>query len=283
MINAVISYLKHSPLATGKSKLYKLFRRQIENMDPVWCQYDGDIHFLADLSDRIQRHVLMYGGYRTERRHKNFMIGRVQPGQVILDIGGHAGYYTLLFAKYTGSTGRVYSFEPNPDNHAILEKNIQRNGFDNVELRREVVSDTSGPLRLYLPHQENTGNGSLYASPDTAFGNIEVQAINPDRFFQDKGIEKIDLIKIDVEGHEENVLRGLAHYLSQPAGTCPEVFVEVNELTLQRAGKTPEQIFQLMDSMDYSAYRIEDGGVAKHVDQPFCDNLIYFKKSGKME
>lgn len=283
MINAVISYLKHAPLAAGKSKLYKLFQRRIEGMDPVWCQYDGDIHFLADLSDRIQRHVLMYGGYRTEHRHKDFMIGRIQPGQVILDIGGHAGYYTLLFAKYAGRKGRVFAFEPNPDNHAILEKNVKRNGFDNVELRREVVSDTSGPIQLYLPHRENTGNGSLYASSDTAFGNIEVEAINPDRFFQDRGIEKIDLIKIDVEGHEENVLRGLTHYLSLPARACPEVFVEVNKLTLRRAGKSPEQIFQLMESMGYSAYRIEEGGSAKRVDQPFCDNLVYFKKSGNGE
>lgn len=278
MINAVVSYLKHAPFAAGKSKLYKLFQRQLENSGPVWCKYDQDIHFLADLSDRIQRHVLMYGGYRTERRHKNFMIGRIQPGQVVLDIGGHAGYYTLLFAKYTGAGGRVYTFEPNPDNYAILEKNVRRNGFQNVELRREVVSDSDEPLQLYLPHQENTGNGSLYASSDTAYGNIEVQAINPDRFFQERGIEKIDLIKIDVEGHEENVLRGLHHYLSLPAESSPEVFVEVNELTLRRAGKTPDQIFQLMHSIGYSAYRIEDDGEAKPADHTFCDNLVYFKK-----
>jgi FkbM family methyltransferase len=279
MLNAVIAYLKDFPLPTGKSKIYKLFQRQLAEHGPIWCRYDGDIDFLADLSDRIQRHVLLYGGYRTERRHKNFMINRIQPGQVILDIGGHAGYYTLLFAKYTGNTGQVFSFEPNPSNYAILERNIQRNGFTNIELRAEIVSDKAGQTSLYLPDSDNTGNGSVYASSDTAFGQIEVQAINPDQLFQEKGIAKIDLIKIDVEGHEENVLRGLTHYLSLPADQAPEVFVEVNELTLQRASKSPIEIFQTMWDLDYTAYRITDQGGIERSDAPFCDNLVYFKKN----
>src|SRR5690242_7217517 len=74
----------------------------------------------------------------------------LQPGDVVVDDVANIGYYTLLFSRAVGETGKVYAFEPDPDNYAFLERNVAANGCPNVTLVPEAVSDRTGELRLYL-------------------------------------------------------------------------------------------------------------------------------------
>jgi len=84
----------------------------------------------------------------------------VNDGDVVLDIGANIGYYTLIFAKLVGKNGKVYAFEPEPNNLAILKKNIEINGYKNIEVIDKVVSNKNGTVKLYISEQ-NKGHHSI--------------------------------------------------------------------------------------------------------------------------
>lgn len=75
---------------------------------------------------------------------------RIKPGSTVLDIGAHIGYYTLLAAKRVGSSGKVYAFEPNKENIALLSRNVKINGFKNVILVEKAVADSTKKQKLFL-------------------------------------------------------------------------------------------------------------------------------------
>jgi precorrin-6B methylase 2 len=68
----------------------------------------------------------------------------VQPGDRVVDVGAHVGYFTLLAARLCGPNGRVFAFEPHPDNFRLLERNIRENGAENVTAVRKAVADRAG-------------------------------------------------------------------------------------------------------------------------------------------
>ena len=72
----------------------------------------------------------------------------VHEGDVVIDVGAHVGYYTLLMAQLVGKNGKVYSFEPDPVNFELLKKSVEINGFENVILIQKAVSDTTEKIRL---------------------------------------------------------------------------------------------------------------------------------------
>ena len=82
----------------------------------------------------------------------------IKRGDVVLDVGANVGYYTLIFAECVGETGKVFAFEPDPTNFALLKKNIEANGVKNVVLVQKAVSDTTGITRLHLSEERQMGH-----------------------------------------------------------------------------------------------------------------------------
>src|SRR5262249_15912979 len=121
------------------------------------------------------------------------LLGHLNPGDVVLDLGANLGYYTLLFARRVGPTGKVFAFEPDPDNFALLEENVARNGYDNMVLARKAASDKSGTAQLYRS-ADNQGDQRLYDT-DGKRPCIEVESITLDEFFADYA-GRIDLVKM---------------------------------------------------------------------------------------
>lgn len=76
-------------------------------------------------------------------------LSHVMPGDVVLDIGAHIGYYTVLAARSVGNEGRVIAFEPDPQNYSLLVKNVAKNGYRNVTAVQKAVSWNSGYAQLY--------------------------------------------------------------------------------------------------------------------------------------
>ena len=74
----------------------------------------------------------------------------MKQGMIVVDIGAHIGYFTLLAARLVGETGRVFAFEPDPDNYSLLIKNVSVNGHDNVIPVQKAVSNKTGQVRLFL-------------------------------------------------------------------------------------------------------------------------------------
>jgi len=129
----------------------------------------------------------------------------VKPGMVVFDIGAFAGFHSLNGALLTGSSGRVFAFEPNPITRRCLIDQIEANPELRVTALPYAVSDHSGPVRF------DASGGSQ--SHVTDHGGLTVQAATLDSLIATGSLPIPHVIKIDVEGHEREVLRGSVNIL----------------------------------------------------------------------
>lgn len=148
----------------------------------------------------------------------------------VLDVGANIGYYVLEEVAVLGDRGSIVAFEPDPENRELLETNIELNGYtDNVEILAKAVDETSGERMFFrsthsnwnrLEREEETGN------VDELVDRFPVETTSLDDFLEESRIdpEEVNAVRMDLEGHELNVLRGMVDVLS---ADCPLVlFVE---------------------------------------------------------
>ena len=171
----------------------------------------------------------------------------------ILDIGANIGYYTLLFASIIGSKGHVFSFEPEPKNFKILESNVKLNNFHNTTLEKLAVSNQSGNIELYLS-DEGIGQHRIHKS---RFGksSISVKMISIDDYF-DNNFQKIDFIKIDVEGAEYDVLKGMKHILKNNSSI--KILLEFNPINLIEHGSDPKEFLDFLETHNFLLHIISE-------------------------
>lgn len=142
------------------------------------------------------------------------------PGNTVMDIGANIGEWTLRMANTVGSKGRVYSFEPNPIINQSLSKTLRINNLSQVILSQVVLDNCLGDSKFTIPldkygraiHGESIlgteeGDWNIFTEVCKT-KTIEVKTTSLDQFAIDKSIERLDFVKIDVEGKELNVLQG---------------------------------------------------------------------------
>jgi FkbM family methyltransferase len=130
------------------------------------------------------------------------------PGSVFFDVGANLGFFTLLAARLVGPSGRVVAFEPHPDNLVALRANVELNDLANVVIVPKAVSDTSGE-RVF--EMSEAATASVTNEVDVGARNtIGVAATSIDDFASGPSPVVPDMIKIDVEGHEIEALRGMS-------------------------------------------------------------------------
>lgn len=127
-------------------------------------------------------------------------LDRVGPGDVVLDLGAHIGYYTLLASGLVGPAGRVYAFEPHPRNAWYLRRHMKMNRCGNVEVLERAAYDRRGTV----PFEFGSGSGTGRVSDA---GPISVRTVRLDEFVAERGISPT-VVKVDVEGGERPVLQG---------------------------------------------------------------------------
>lgn len=129
---------------------------------------------------------------------------RVKPGDTVLDLGGNIGTSALVYSRRAGRHGKVFSFEPLT--HSVLRRNAERNRAENIEVIPAAVGEECGELDL-------TWSDSLIDS-SVAYGlpgevrTIRVPVTTVDDFVRERGLDRVDVIKMDIEGAEELALRG---------------------------------------------------------------------------
>jgi FkbM family methyltransferase len=202
----------------------------------------------------------------------------IKEGNVILDLGANIGYFTLLAARLTGEKGRVYSFEPEPTNYSLLLKNIELNGYDNVVAMQKVVTDIAGKVKLFIDSKD-TGAHSIFR-PGTSREYIEVESVVPDEFFKDKE-HSIDVVKMDVEGAEASVLKGMERIIKENEKLV--IFMEFYPGAIKRAGSSPEEFARkLIEDYRFSVLAIGEYTTdKKYLKINSVDELMKLCKGGK--
>ncbi len=215
----------------------------------------GKLHgyrMALDLADWSQRRSWLLGRYY-ELDVQRLMAAILKPGDSFIDIGANIGMITLLAARLVGPSGRVLSVEPNPDPRALLRRHIEMNGIENVEIVDVALSDAVEDKTLSVVG-DHDGVATL---ADMAGGAGVTRAhrlrtVVGDDAIPD-GLPGSVLIKIDVEGYETKVLRGLSHILERYR---PMVITEFEPRHLVRAGSSPEELISLMTGRGYKAFDI---------------------------
>lgn len=144
----------------------------------------------------------------------------VKKGDVVFDIGGHVGFYTLLASKLIGKEGKVFAFEPLPRNIYYLKRHIEMNKNDNVYIIEAVVSDKNGFSDFKVPADSFSGRISNSSS------ELKVKSVTIDILVCQEKLPTPNIIKIDVEGAEILVLRGASYILKKYR---PNIFLAVHD------------------------------------------------------
>lgn len=156
---------------------------------------------------------------------------RLAADAVALDVGANIGPVTLAMSRWA-PRGRVYALEPAPSNFAYLLANLAANHAGNVAAERIALYDREGPLDFAVSDDDPAGS---HVPAGDGGATTTVEATTLDRFVDERGIARLDLVKMDVEGSEVRVLRGGARTL---AALRPDLVFEVNPVALRRFHRT---------------------------------------------
>lgn len=160
----------------------------------------------------------------------------IEQGMTVVDVGAHIGLFTLLAARLVGEKGRVYSFEPSSRIFHLLTKNVNINFFTDakrIQCEQMAVTNKKGKLILFF-NKQKTGHSSLYPFKNTVKENV--RTISLDDYFGKKN--KIDVIKIDAEGSEPFILKGMKKIIDNNPNIM--IFIEFCPENLKRASISPD-------------------------------------------
>lgn len=213
------------------------------------CDLYG-LRYEVDLSDLMGWYV--YFGFRDPST--DAYVGLLKEGQVVVDVGANQGATVMRAARAVGPRGRVIGLEPDPDNFARCQHHVRLNALDNVELVRVGLSDESRRAALVSPNAANSGMKTV-ATGDRPDG-VEIELRTLDALVLERGLDRIDVLKIDVEGLEPQVLRGGATTLARYR---PILFIELNDPSLVDHGSSAGNLVELLCSLGYELTDAETG------------------------
>lgn len=239
----------------------KMVRRVREEVHPVGKQDIRSIKtrtgltFGVNLGDRLGCD-LYYENFNEQADYELFM-ALVEPGDTVVDVGANIGVYSLVSALRTGRHGKVFAFEPDSRSYRLLERNALTNKISNVlRLSRYCLGDYDGTIS-FNEATEPCLSGVIDTSRMTVECTRNVDIRKLDSVLGEIGCEKIDMMKIDVEGAEAKVIAGSAAVLAQSNAI---LMIEISPKNLDNAlrAELHEMLSNLESVLGYQAFRISD-------------------------
>ena len=186
----------------------------------------------------------------------DYLKRNLKPGDIVLDAGANVGYISAVAASYVGASGEVHAFEPLAECFARLERLRELNPGLQLFFNNVALGEVNGVLPIAYNPQGDSRNATLVPGKQSEVTR-EVPVKRLDEYIRAKisSPERISLIKIDVEGFEYSVLRGLSEFFRKTSSR-PLIVCEVKPWELKRLGATPDDFEQYMREFGYRAYRI---------------------------
>jgi FkbM family methyltransferase len=226
-----------------------------------------------DLHEYVQAYLYVFGSY--ELPSMTVIRSILSNGGVMIDVGAQIGYVTLEGATASPHV-QVISVEPEANNISRLQRNVALNNLTNVSIEQTALGSSDGTLRLYLSNDENAGTHSaLAANTNVSDSYVEVPVQRLDDLVKRRALRTVDVVKIDVEGFEEDVLAGATTMIELYA---PTFLIELSDALQAARGSTTQKIKQWMHGRGYVAHTINDDATlslcpldAGHVN----DNVLF--------
>jgi len=217
-------------------------RRVLENEDPIRAAHKGSDFIFGNLYWKFKRHYelsikdtnILFSAlnrsvvqlnkrrFMTEKKIIRDILQELNSSDIFYDIGANTGLYSLFCAK---NCSKVFSFEPYPPNVSLLNKDIARNQVSNVKIYDIALSDSDGSVSFSQPAEDHAGYGSASINPSNSNGS-KINARAGDDLISSENLPLPNVIKIDVEGSEPLVIKGLEETLSETE--CRLIYCEVH-------------------------------------------------------
>ena len=248
ILDRVLEASRPLPLR-GKGRLFNRFTPHTGSRE---VRVAGSYTMTLDLANAIHRQIFMGCFAHSMTQWASELL---QPGGTFVDIGAHAGYFSLLASARVGATGRVFAVEPNPPTFAALEHHLTVNRVTNVRAVMCGLADAPGVLTLHAPPSRIDYNATVL--PRTGWTRVDVPTRTLDDCVSEWAIERIDLMKIDVEGAEPLVLAGGARALSN--GIVRHAMIEINGPRLTDGGSGPRQLAETLGGFGFVPAMLSGG------------------------
>jgi FkbM family methyltransferase len=216
-----LAELRTRPRRVNEARVRALARAVRMGGDDALARALGRYMMVVDAGDLgLSAHLLLDGFW--EMWLTEAMTRHVRPGMIVADVGANLGYYTLLLGELVGAAGRVHAFEPNPALARRLRASLALNKTGaRTTLHDVALGDADGEAALVVPAGDPK-NGALVAAGSRA----DARSVAVRRMDALPDLAEVDLIKIDVEGAEEAVWRGMSGILARPRPLA--IFLEFN-------------------------------------------------------
>ncbi len=199
------------------------------------------IRMQVDVSDYIGHYI--YFGFEDPSYRTLFSL--CSPTSHVLDIGANIGWTALRLAGIARE-GRVIGFEPDPMNFDQCHSNVERNDLKNIQVYPLALGDRAGSASMEVRTPSNRG-GNRISPAGTEPGKM-VEVMRLDDFLSAHPLDRVDLIKMDVEGFELHVLRGAEKTLRQ---FKPSLFIEVDDNNLRDQGDSAPLLVRFLEQLGY--------------------------------
>ena len=182
------------------------------------------------------------------------MIQNLHVGDVFFDVGANIGYYSVIASSQVGASGRVFAFEPEPLNYELLNRNIRLNALNNVQTIPKAVTHFSGSSYLYLC-EDNKGDHRLFDSGDKR-ARVAVECVDLDSFVESMGT-RVDFVKLDTQGSEASILKGMQRTLQREAGRI-KLVLEFWPHGLVKNGSSAAGLLELIPAEKFDFYWVDE-------------------------
>ncbi len=230
--------------------------------------FDDNIRIVTSLSDHIESQVFWQGFQEADEGVIILLKHYLPVNGIFIDVGANIGTFTLV-AAHQARQGQVHAFEPSAHHFARLARNVELNHFSNVVLNQKGLYDQQGEAVLFLPSRagemNNSGAASLYPASEARQVSESISLVRLDDYIRDKNLERVDIIKIDIEGAEIKALNGAKESLMR---LRPLVLMELDLDNLSRANCSPKEVFDFWKSLNYEISIIRVTGETVPVRNP---------------
>lgn len=251
----IFRFLLRRKLFKGQFKLFLLFSKYglLRNIKTIDRPLNGNFKMHINTNNFIDSCIYYTGDY--EPYLKMHYKALIKPNDTVLDVGANIGFHSLYFAELVGKTGRVISFEPIGINFNTFKANLALNDFPQIMANNIALGNENRTIDIHLDKDaENPGAYNLFAEGDK---NYRIECVKGDDFLKNNGISHVNFIKIDVEGYEYEVLKGLEQTIRQ---SRPIINFEYDQNYQLKNNEDPSIIFKFLSLLNYTFFKIDGYG-----------------------
>lgn len=215
--------------------------------------------FDFNYSQKVKK--MYFGSY--ESRIVEVLKSFLKKGDTFIDVGANVGYLTAIAAGCVGISGQVHSFEPVPEYFEKLKSFADENSQYKIKTNQFALGIEEKAEKIYIGGKSHIGNNTFF--PELLGGikaveTLDVSVIRLDKYIEERGINKIKIIKIDVEGFEFPVLLGLEKFFNKcyfnKLSMLPLIICEVCPPAYKLLGYKLEDLFEYMQRFNYFPFSI---------------------------